>query len=315
MKNIFMLVLLILLTAHHAGAEQRHFHKSYRGVGVEFDYLWRDYEGSEHKAFFTLRMDDTQLGEREFKPYDNKKAERYVYERLKEKAKVISTPTTVVQVKQGFGGYRFEVKGRGVGQSTMQQAVNLLTAEQEKAMDDYLSETMYQRVPNEKNQIMPDYAKISKRYIRMMAPVARALMKDVYRMNEREVANKVLSFLQSIPYDTLRSRYTSNGAGFQTPSGLLSGNKGDCDTKSVTFAAIMRNIYPRSRILIVQVPGHAFVGFNFGEKRGDKVLRLRGVPFVLAEPVGPAVIPLGVVSDSALKYLQAGDYTYQEMPM
>lgn len=76
----------------------------------------------------------------------------------------------------------------------------------------------------------------------------------------------------------------------------------------------MRNIYPRARIIIVQVPGHALVGFNFGEKTGDKVLRVKRETFVLAEPVGPAVVPLGKISPQALRYLSARDFSYQEMP-
>lgn len=310
----FLVFLTAISCVLPAGAAQTYFYKSYRGVGVEFNYRWTDFENKEHKAQFTLRQDDTNLGEREFQPFDNKKAQKFVYESLKKKAKELSTAYMTIRVKNAFDRYEFEVDGRA-NPLDVEQRIALLKEEQQKAMNTYVTSMMYQYAEDGSNEIMPDYAKISQRYTRMMAPVARALMKDVRRMDEREVANKVLSFLQNIPYDTLRSRYTSNGAGFQTPSGLLSGNRGDCDTKSVTFAAIMRNIYPRSRILIVQVPGHALVGFNFGEKAGDKALHIKGIPFVLAEPVGPGLAPLGVVSPNALHYLESGDFSYKEMPI
>ena len=126
--------------------------------------------------------------------------------------------------------------------------------------------------------------------------------------------NYALNFLQNIPYDQLVSRYTSNGAGFQTPYGLLYNNRGDCDTKSVALAAILRNLFPELRIVMVYVPEHAFVGVHFKPGKKDYALQLGGQPFVLAEPTGPSLAPLGRLDDRALSYLDSGKFSYQEVP-
>lgn len=197
-----------------AQAKQTYFQKSYRGVGVEFNYKWLNYKGEEQAARFTLRQDDTNLGEREFKPFNNKHAQAYVYKQLQKKAKMMSTRNMEIKVKSKYNGYAFEAKGRGVTQNAMDTAISKLQKEQKVAMDAYIEKMMYQHVRGDENKIMPNYGLVSDRYVRMMAPVARALMKKVRRSNEREVANQVLSFLQTIPYDRLMNRYTSNGAGF-----------------------------------------------------------------------------------------------------
>jgi hypothetical protein len=133
-------------------------------------------------------------------------------------------------------------------------------------------------------------------------------------MGQREQINWIMGFLQSIPYDTLQNRRTSNGSGFQTPYALLRTNRGDCDTKSVALLAILRSLYPTLPLSMIYVSEHAFVGIGIAQGPKDYALKLNNRPYVLADPTGPSQIPLGVADRRALALLKSADFFHKPIP-
>jgi hypothetical protein len=94
------------------------------------------------------------------------------------------------------------------------------------------------------------------------------------------MAAKATEFIQSIPYSTS----TTTDAGFQTPIGMFAQNRGDCDTKSVALAAILRGYGINS--VMVTMPEHMFMGVEIPASPGDHTFVYRGRRFVSVEPTG-----------------------------
>ena len=305
---ILLIALIGLSTPLLAG--QLNYRKSYSGHNVQFYYEWQDLFGEKHKVHFNLPLKDMEQGNREFEAYDNHKASAYIYKRMKSRADELSQGGMKIDIRQVGNGIKMEAQGAPEAQ--LYTALNELKQLQLDARNDYVKGKLYSFV-NE-TTVMPDHPRIAARYTRAMRPVAEALAAQVRGKSQREVINHVLSFLQTMPYNQLLSRVTSNGAGYQTPYGLLYENRGDCDTKSVAFAAIMRNLYPNLRMVMVYVPGHAFIGMNIPAQNDDVALRLGGTNFVLAEPVGPSLVPVGMIAPDSAAYLRGRNYSYQEIP-
>jgi transglutaminase-like putative cysteine protease len=164
---------------------------------------------------------------------------------------------------------------------------------------DYYHERLYKVLDD--RRLRPDYALIAQESLVDLRPVADALAALTTGLPPREGLNRLLLFLQTIRYDRLDDRATD--AGFLLPLVLLADNRGDCDSKAVAFAALARLLYPDVPSALVLVPQHAFVALGLPPARGDRSLRHGGREWVLAEPVGPHVMPVGRLGDESERKL------------
>ncbi|MFT7433768.1 MAG: hypothetical protein ACI9TY_001411 [Alphaproteobacteria bacterium] len=292
-----------------ASAEQGAFKKTLHNGLMKYDYQWQDRKGDVFNTSFQLFASDIKRGMTEFKKFDEHELNALMNQKIKNFIKFNSPSGIKVHYNEHTEQMSF-TSGR---QTKIDRFMKRLEGEQEKVNAAYFKKRYY-NYNAKNNSIRPAHGKIAKRYVIAMRPVAKALLDEVRGRSSREITNHVLHFIQSIPYDTLEDARSSNGAGFQTPYGLIHGNKGDCDSKSVMFAAIMRNIYPYARIVVIYVPGHALVGFDYSKGKNDYALQIEDTTFVLAEPVGPRMISLGQVTPRALSVMRQRKYSYEEIP-
>lgn len=312
--TLLRLLLIILLCPGLAIGQQTTFKKQQRGNVVSFAFAWTDATRAAQVLQFGLSANDIAQAQREFGRLDQQEMHIFVAERVRQYAAQNSKGSTVLKIIPNANGYKIE--GTGMTEPVFNQHLKAIEQLEENARNDYLKNKFYTSYKKaEKLVLMPDHRRIAARYAPAMKPVANAIAGQVKTRDERQLINYTLNFLQSIPYDQLNSRYTSNGAGFQTPYSLFNTNKGDCDVKSVALAAIMRNLFPKLRMVMVYVPEHAFIGFAIPATKTDYALRIGGTTFVLAEPVGPALTGLGAVAPESLQYLNSGRYSYQEIPL
>ncbi len=108
-----------------------------------------------------------------------------------------------------------------------------------------------------------------------------------------------LAFVQTaLPY---RQPPMSEGGrqivGFYPPPRLLEAGWGDCDSKSALLAAIISN-YQSSHMVGVHLPGHYLVGIDRVPRSGDAYIEYRGVPYVLMEASGPAMLAPGRIAET-----------------
>ena len=108
----------------------------------------------------------------------------------------------------------------------------------------------------EYNIISPDYISLVKDYEKRMSIVSDAIRKK--DLSDRELLEKALNFLQSIPYDTLQNRDLESFTGFLPAYSLLDKNIGDCDSKSVALLSIAKTLAPQIESIMVLIPKHAF---------------------------------------------------------
>jgi hypothetical protein len=145
------------------------------------------------------------------------------------------------------------------------------------------------------NQVLrPDYVQIAGLAVGDLAPAAAAIRRWTQGMGRRETLDYLLLFIQSIPYDRLEDRRTDTG--FLLPALLLSENRGDCDSKAVTFAALAHLLYPDLPIAMVLLPKHAYLALGLAPEPGDQALKLDGKAWTVAEAAGPGLLPVGRLS-------------------
>ena len=125
--------------------------------------------------------------------------------------------------------------------------------------------------------------------------------------NPRDFAVKALVLIQSIRYDARLH-------GFRKPLATLAADRGDCDSKSTLFLSLMRSAYPSLGGAIVYIKGHAFAALALPPCNGDRAIRVKGTSWVVMEPVGPALLPLGTVSRKSSASLRTHRFTLRELP-
>ncbi len=155
--------------------------------------------------------------------------------------------------------------------------------------DGFFRERLY--ILNEDRLLRPDYARIARLAVDDLVPVAAAMRQWTHGMSRREALGHLLLFIQSIPYDQLEDRRTD--AGFLLPALVLAENRGDCDSKAVTFAALAHLLYPDLPIAMVLLPRHAYLALGLAPEPGDQALKLNRQTWTLAEAAGPGLFPIG----------------------
>lgn len=313
-----LLVFWLLAGVSYAG--QLSFSAKAEGNAVRFATRWTDAENREQSISYAIPQDDLRRGKDEFQAYDNKESAKRAFVAVQTYARQASVNGQTIKVTQTYQGYdiqtQTDAKDAAEADSINAKLMDTLKKVQMKAVDDYMADSFYTRVDD--THVMPDHKRIARRYASALTPLAVATRQSLLAQGQgtdvRTASGYLLGYFQSIPYDTLLSRTTSNGAGFKTPYGLITGNKGDCDTKSVAMAAVLRQLYPNLRITMVYVPDHAFLGVAIPRGPRDYALNLGGTPFVLVDPTGPRMLKVGEVDPKALDDLEAGRYSYQEIP-
>jgi hypothetical protein len=159
----------------------------------------------------------------------------------------------------------------------------------------YFRERLYRLDPS--GELFPDYARIGEQALPGLAPVAQALGAQVQGLPPRAALTQALAFIQVIPYDRLEDR--ANDAGLLPPLAMLADNRGDCDTKSVAFAALAHLLYPKVPSALILVPRHALLALGLDPAPGDRSIRYQGRDWVLAEPVGPGAWPVGQIGEES----------------
>lgn len=143
--------------------------------------------------------------------------------------------------------------------------------------------------------LVPNYAGIAAEALRDLHPVALALKSWTRGLSKRQSIARLLSFVQSIPYDELRDRETDSG--FLAPLSVIAQNRGDCDSKAVLFAALLRKLHPDTPVAMILLERHALLGIDIPAEKGDVTLKHQHRNWVLAEPVGPGLTALGKTGD------------------
>ncbi|SFB82758.1 hypothetical protein [Pseudoalteromonas denitrificans] len=278
---------------------------------IQFDYAWQDHEHKMQTLSFTLPKKLINNRYRRFKRYDKNKAMNYIYKTLLEQVSTYNPRKVRVQFKQQFSQLSYVIKSKN--EKLLENVEQELTRLEQNSYFEFLEQHHYIQFysPWGGTKVKPNHLKFVKEGVDYLQPITQAIRDSISVKKPRILINFVLSWIQSIPYSTLESRTESSGTGYYPPIKVIAQNIGDCDSKMTLMAAIIKKIYPRLSVSLIYLPKHALIGFQLPTLKSDKFTTIDGLHYILAEPVGPAKLPLSEIADSSTGYIDAKGFFYE----
>ena len=92
---------------------------------------------------------------------------------------------------------------------------------------------------------------------------------------------------------------------------MLQENRGDCDSKTVLLAALIRMLLPDVKLAIVYLPQHAMLAVQLPVTSTDDKATIEGKEYLLVDPTGPALLAPGQISQAYVMYTRSGQFGYR----
>jgi hypothetical protein len=260
-----------------------------------FDVRWRGARGGEQAVDFVLPAAAVDADREELTWFPRKEYNDFVVREVRSWAKTVKGVEVTAEAKDG---------GVSIGARGPAKRAKAVLAKAAKVRDDasrsWLASHDFFTMTD--GDVSFDHAKLVNTYAGDLEPVAQAL--QVGAEEPRAFAEKALSFVQAIPYEARKRN--GKDPGYRRPLALLARNRGDCDSKAVLYLGLLRAEHPGVPLAVVYVPGHALVGVGVPAQPGDQTFEVAGKTFVMAEPVGPALMPLGETAKANRKAARRG---------
>ena len=313
--SLFVLLLCLSTSLYSAPNQQISFNRVDKGQSIEYDYRWYDHNNKIRHVKFEINKQAIAKLPRNQANYKPALIQSKIRRDLTHLAKGVDPRKARIIIQQI--GDDLDVSIR----SDNGQLINLLHTEfqhqKQLTYELYLKQHYFEKFTsaNGINGVKADHI----RYIQEFSPVFNQAAKQFYEIQEgersvRNYMDLLLSWVQSIPYSTLTGRGESNGAGFLPPVRLLDANMGDCGSKSVLLAALLRNYLPQAKFQFIILPQHALLGIKTSEQPSDFTVENDGARLVIMEPTGPAPFGFGEAAESSKTTIQRGLATFQVIP-
>ena len=275
-------------------AGQTEFEVTRTDIANTYEFHWKDEAGRRHDARFALPAPAVQA--------DNAAPRKPPLDEMSQhQARIVrqwarDLEGVELTVTATGAGLEFNVSGRDKGR--MKRVLTKAQALAEEAADDWLLANDVMTM--EGGGLSMDHAKLVPAYVDDVAPVAAAIP----GADPRAWADNALAFVQAIPYEI---RADGADKGFRRPLSVIDRNKGDCDSKSTLFLAMLAAAHPGVESAMVYVPGHALVALALPPRAGDDTVEIRGRDWILAEPVGPAEYRVGETGTGHARQAKRGE--------
>ena len=305
---------VFLLVSINAAAEQISFNKTESDAGITLSYQWTDHFEQNQSIDITLPQDKINNLYRSVKNYMPDIAQRYVYIELMKAAQKVDPREARIRLRKLGLDTRITVSGRSP--ELIRKWQQTMETSKSEAFERYLKENYYTTFKTHygKEAVKPDHIRYLNESRELLMPVAQAFFDKVGQGNDtRDYANMLLSWIQSIPYNELEDKSVSRGSGYLSPAEVLTNNIGDCDSKTTLMASLMRSLLPNVSQAIVYLPGHALLAANLPRRDTEHTIELDGMRYLLLEPTGPALMPIGEIGDKSAKDIASGMYTFEKV--
>jgi len=292
-------------------AKQLSFNKVKNANSHTFNYVWLDHNQKQQTLAFNLPTKTLLNRYRNFRSYQPKMANNYVNNQLKKYFR----KQPIANVSVDFSDINQQIYVRGSDPVAINEAQKVVKIQEKKLFKHYLDKHHYQTfiTPSQTLAIKPNHIKIAIDSVGDLKPLKPIILESASIKNIRKVSNYVLGFIQTIPYETLSSRITSSGAGYNPPLKLLWENKGDCDSKVTLTASLLRSLMPRIKIAMIFIDNHALLGIDVPAIGDEVTVNYNGTNYLLAEPTGPALMKLGKIAQSSKQAVLSGHYVIEEL--
>ena len=293
-----IIVLTALLFAGPAVASNK-VQKDVGSSTWKFTVHWKDHAGKKQNVEYRL---------------PTKTVERDLDKRLR-----FNQGALTHRVIQAINAYGKELKGasfkakkvkgqiklvdqKGSG-AKLKQASNELPGVIEKAKKTFMRRNGWTLLDG---SIIPNHAAHAARYADDVLPLAKALGSG--KLSKRAFAERAIGFVQAIPYEIGKE---GRDKGFRRPLSVLARNRGDCDSKATLYLALMKAAHPELQSGFVYIKGHAYVGLGLPPKKTDLVFNADGRKWVIAEPVGPALVAVGKAAQKSERKAKRGKIEFR----
>lgn len=283
-----------------AASSQTEF--SYKKVSdsINFTYRWTDFAQSHQGVIIKVSEEEIPLylndPKMRLKPRD---LDRWLYKQIANQAQAMS-----------YGGYHIEavekdgiihLDGSGIDKVELQSRIHLIEQTNVRALD-YLENNTYFTLID--GSIRLNYEAI----VIDSSPLLKPLAGQLGRVgaSARDNINQFLPFLQTIPYDQLDGE---DDFGLYTPMNMLVLNKGDCESKQIALATMLKAVNPGADIIFIGLVDHMIMGVRMPTVPGDQVFIHEGKPYVLMDATGPSMVPAGHISDREIERIKQGHGT------
>lgn len=294
-------------------AEQVVYKKVKKQSQLSFQYQWIDSFSQSQNLEFNLPL--RQSGGQTHKRFVPELAQQYVYIELHKAARLIDPREARVTIQRGTQNIKVTVNSRS--ETALEKWQEAMAQSEKVAFDRYLYDNYYARFTSYLGQeaIKADHLRYISENKTPLLPVAQAIYETLAVNSETRVyVNLLLSWVQSIPYNELEDRMSSNGAGYLPPLAIIKQNQGDCDSKSVLMASLIRSLLPDVKLVMIYLPQHALLGISLPTRSDEQTFNFDGVDYLLMEPTGPALMTLGTVAASTNSAINAGLSSYEQIP-
>lgn len=289
-----LVLLVALLLPQWGHTTQLEFHRSQQGQQELLSYLWKDAEAKEHYLKFSLPLTAFNDASNRFRRFSPQYMQREIAVQVQ---KAIYNKHSGVSIQLLPSGDTLRYQLRAHDKAKLQQAEQTLQALLEQAKRDYFTQSHLITLtdPFGRQVLIPDHGYFMQQTIPHIQPIVRAITKQQDTKQTYTFINWLLSYVQSVPYVALGERGDND---YLPPLSVLRTNHGDCDSKAVLLASLIRAIYPELPLAMIYLPEHALLGIQLGDESPRPSTRIGDQDWLLAEAAGPALLPLGEVADS-----------------
>lgn len=315
MRLACLVAFVCLLAPSHLWAKQTKFKRTDLGKQVQFEYEWTDHFNNSWKLDFALDKKKLRGQFPKIKRYRPEIAQRHVFVALQRASQKYDPRKARIRLKKL--GQSIQIQVDGSSPEIVAEWKKDMEMHRQEAMDQYLYKNYYDHYvsPLGERAVKQNHIRYAMESRESVIPVAQAIYELLPPDSDsRAYTNLLLSWVQSIPYDTIENRFTSNGSGYSPPLDLLNNNRGDCDSKTVLTASLMRALIPQLSVGLIFLPQHALLGINLPHRNNEDTLKEDDIEYLLLEPTGPAPLRIGQLAPSSKNFVDNGMYTVEALP-
>jgi hypothetical protein len=290
---------LISLWGNAVAAQQLDFKRVSRSGDELLSYRWKDTGKHDYTVAFTLTRDAIKEAEASFREFSMDAMWRTLEADLRDEVEKFGNGARI-ELKRNIEGLNWTLKARDQKEADLLS--QKVSARLERAQQAYLKNYLRRMVGE--HRVMVDFAAAASAMQNPLRAVAKALgdVPDVANEDRTRIA-LALGFFQEIPYAVLEDKQRRGGDFLPGPA-LLAQNRGDCDSKAVALAAVLKNFTRFRKLVVVTMPGHAILAVDLPAQEGDWTVRSGGRQYVALEVSGPVMAPIGHVGNITSKYLR-----------
>lgn len=296
-------------------SEQILFDRSDEATSTHYFYKWYDHNGKRRSIDFSIDKKSVKDLPTSHVNYMPTLIRQKIKQDLLRLAKRINPKRARIRIVETGGSVDIAIRSRD--EALISALNNEFEQQQRLTLDQYFREHYFEYFTPAIGEtgVKADHPRYIAEFTEALKPVAAKFYESLgSTITVRAFLNLILSWAQSIPYNELTGRGEANGSGFFPPISLLNNNVGDCDSKSVLVAALLRNFLPQSTFKLVLLPNHALLAINITKSESDYAIEHNGSSLVVLEPTGPAPLRLGELAETSRHFIERGLYTLQDIP-